>query len=177
MCGFLPMSSSPLGINSGVNAAAWQGQSQDARLQQLQRDFANPSDTDHKKLKKSAQDFEAVFLHQLIEQMDKTVDRENSIMGGGSAEDYWRGMMNEQVAQSMATQPGGSGMGLAESIYKQMATQLPPDADSQANIEATAINPLGTNAGITLTPKATPLKSLIAPEPVDTSLAPKIRKL
>src|SRR6478609_4158097 len=121
--GNLPMSS-PLGNYNNVNMAAWQMQSQNSQLQKMQQSFSQPGDEDHKKLKKSAQEFESVFIQQMIEQMDKTIDRENSMMGGGSAEEYWRGMLNEQFAKGMANQPGGSGLGIAESIYQQMSAQM-----------------------------------------------------
>lgn len=80
----------------------------------------------HGKLKKAAQQLEAVFFQQLLEAMDKTVDREDSLMGGGETEQTFREMMNQNVAESIATAPGGSGFGLAESMYQQMSAKLPP---------------------------------------------------
>lgn len=102
------------------------------QLQQLQQQYLHPSSKDGKKLKQAAQDFEAVFVQQMLEQMDKTVDRENSMLGGGSSEQYWRSMLNEQIAKSMCSGPGGSGFGLAENIYKQMAQQMKTDTSSEA---------------------------------------------
>lgn len=113
------MTSPGLSANNG-----WQGQAETSRLQQLQQQFVNPATSDQKKLKKAAQEFEAIFVQQMLEAMDKTVEREDSVMGGGSAEEYWRGMMNEQVAQSISTRTGGSGFGLAESIYRQMSANV-----------------------------------------------------
>ena len=166
--------SSPLGSYNNVNMAAWQMQSQNSQLQQLQKGFSNPGDEDHKKLKKSAQEFESVFIQQMIEQMDKTIDRENSMMGGGSAEEYWRGMLNEQFAKGMANQPGGSGLGLAESIYQQMSTQM--SADSGKTATSSSIQPSNPDSTTSLAPKLPAIKSL-APDVVNTLLAPKIRKL
>jgi Rod binding domain-containing protein len=166
--------SSPLGSYNNVNMAAWQMQSQNSQLQQLQQGFSNPGDEDHKKLKKSAQEFESVFIQQMIEQMDKTIDRENSMMGGGSAEEYWRGMLNEQFAKGMANQPGGSGLGLAENIYQQMSTQMSADSGKTAASSPTQLgNP---NAATNLSPKLPTIKPL-TPDVVNTLLAPKIRKL
>jgi Rod binding domain-containing protein len=116
------MSSSDVNNLSG-NSGTWQGQAASSRLQQLQQQFAKPDTADQKKLQKAAQEFEGIFVQQLLEAMDKTVDRDNSVMGGGSAEEYWRSMMNEQVAKSISSRPGGSGFGLAETIYRQMADQ------------------------------------------------------
>lgn len=97
------------------------------QLQALQRQYLHPSTRDAKKLKQAAQEFEAVFVQQVLEMMDKTIDRENSMLGGGSSEQYWRSMFNEEVAKNMCTGPSGSGFGLAEAIYRQMAQQLKPD--------------------------------------------------
>ena len=114
------MSAPNTGINGSSLAAS---QAQGNRLQQLQQQFLHPATADQKKLKKAAQEFEAIFVQQLFEAMDKTVDREGSVMGGGSAEDYWRGMMNEEVSRSISNRPGGSGLGMAETVYRQMAAQ------------------------------------------------------
>lgn len=110
-------------LNPNMPSAS-QLQSQATRLEQMKQAYLNPQGADQKKLKKAAQEFEGIFIQQLLDAMDKTVDRENSLMGGGSAEEYFRGMMNEEVAKSLATRPGGSGFGLAEAIYRQMSAQL-----------------------------------------------------
>ncbi len=80
----------------------------------------------HAKLKKAAQQLEGVFFQQLLEAMDKTVDREGSIMGGGEGEKTFREMMNQNIAESISTAPGGSGFGLGEQIYQQLSAKLPP---------------------------------------------------
>lgn len=102
-----------------------QGAQQSSRMAQLRQTYANPDGADHKKLKQAAQEFEAIFVQQLLDAMDKTVDRENSILSGGSSEQYFRGMLHEEIAKSMTTGLGGSGFGLAEAIYRQAAENLP----------------------------------------------------
>ena len=82
----------------------------------------NPHDPDAK-AKQAAQQFEAVFLNQLLQQLDKTIDRSNSMMHGGHAEDTFRGMMMQEMATRMATRPGGSGLGLSDAVYKQIKQQ------------------------------------------------------
>lgn len=99
-------------------------QSQSARLEDLKQSYLHPEGADKQKLKKAAQEFEAIFVQQLLDAMDQTVDRQDSLLGGGNAEAYFRGMMNEEIAKSLSTRPGGSGFGLAESIYRQMEKQL-----------------------------------------------------
>lgn len=80
----------------------------------------------HAELKKSAQQLEGVFLQQLLEAMDKTVDREDSMFGGGEGEQMFREMMYQNVAEGISTAPGGSGFGLAEAMYRQLSEKLPP---------------------------------------------------
>jgi Rod binding domain-containing protein len=75
------------------------------------------------KLEKAAKELESVFLKQLLDAMDKTVDREESMLSGGHAEEMFRGMLNEHVALSWSKKTGGSGLGLAEHIYKQLERQ------------------------------------------------------
>jgi flagellar protein FlgJ len=120
--------------NLQTNALQWQGQAQASKMNALQKQIGAH---DEKKLKQAAQDFEAIFVHQMLDAMDKTVDREGSILSGGSSEQYFRGMLNEEIAKSMTNRLGGSGFGLAESIYRQMAGQLKP----QSGTEAGAANP------------------------------------
>lgn len=80
----------------------------------------------HKELKQAAQQLEGVFLNQLLTAMDKTVDRKDSFLSGGPGEDMFREMMYQHISEDIATHPHGSGLGLAESIYRQMSDKLPP---------------------------------------------------
>jgi peptidoglycan hydrolase FlgJ len=77
---------------------------------------------------KAAQQFEAVFLNQLLQQLDKTVDRSESMLHGGQAEDTFRGMMLQEVATQISQRTGGSGLGFADSVYQQMKLQQSPAA-------------------------------------------------
>lgn len=85
---------------------------------------ATPVD-ERKKLKDVAQDFEAVLLQQLLESMDKTVDRTDSLFDEGQAGETFRGMHYEQLAQQL-THPvsGFSPLGLAQQLYSQQEAQL-----------------------------------------------------
>lgn len=98
------------------------------RLSQLEAQYQNPESKDQKKLKQAAQEFEAIFVKQMLDAMEKTVDRSNSILSGGSAEEYFRSMLNDHVARNISTGPGGSGFGLAEAIYRDMSGLLGKEA-------------------------------------------------
>lgn len=125
-------------FNLQANGAQWQGQSQTVKLQDLQRQYLNPENKDQKKLKKAAQEFEAIFVQQMLDAMDKTIDRENSFISGGSSEQYFRGMLNEEIAKSMSTRQGGSGFGLAETIYRQMSKTTAKSENVNPSIQGTS---------------------------------------
>lgn len=130
-----------------TNALQWQGQAQASKMNELQKQIGAH---DEKKLRQAAQDFEAIFVNQMLDAMDKTVDRENSMMGGGNSEQYFRGMLNEEIAKSMTNRLGGSGFGLAESIYRQMAGQVKPQATGAAGGASMTLHPTtGSGSGKT----------------------------
>ena len=99
--------------------------------------FENPQTAGQRKLKKVANDFEAVFVQQLIDAMDKTVDREDSLLGGGEAEKTFRGMLNQQMATNIAQSSStGGGFGMAQSVFEQSVQLLEePTAPSQKPAE------------------------------------------
>ena len=90
--------------------------------------YQNPTTDDEKKMRDTANDFEAIFIKQLLDAMEKTIEREDTVMGGGQAESYFRDMMYDETAKSIARRPGGSSFGLGKSIYEQMAKMQPPDS-------------------------------------------------
>lgn len=74
------------------------------------------------KLKKTAQDFEAVFLTQFLEIMSSTVERSEEF-SGGRGEEMFRSMMNEEVAKNISSSPQTS-LGFAQQIYQQMKDRV-----------------------------------------------------
>ncbi|MFN9690901.1 MAG: rod-binding protein [Vampirovibrionales bacterium] len=88
------------------------------RLKDLRASFLDPQTPKQKELKTAAQQFEAVFLQQLLEAMDSTVDREEGFLSGGESEKTFRGMLNQETATNISKQ-AGQGFGLAESVYQQ----------------------------------------------------------
>jgi peptidoglycan hydrolase FlgJ len=85
---------------------------------------ATPVD-ERKKLKDVSQDFEAVLLQQLLETMDKTIDRSDGLFEEGQAGDTFRGMHYEQLAQQLTHPTSGfSPLGLAQQLYSQQEAQL-----------------------------------------------------
>ncbi|GAB5390447.1 MAG: rod-binding protein [Alphaproteobacteria bacterium] len=64
----------------------------------------------------AAQEFEAVFLSQMLSPVFESIDS-NEITGGGSAEKMWRGLMVQEYGKQM-TRAGG--VGIAEQVYKEL---------------------------------------------------------
>lgn len=65
---------------------------------------------------KAGKDFEAMFLHQMLELMSQGVKTPEAY-GGGSAEGIYRSMMNEKLAAEIAN---SGGIGVAKAIETQI---------------------------------------------------------
>jgi len=74
---------------------------------------ADPSTPGYAKLHKQAKDLEGVFLNTLMKEMFSSIRTDDKNMGGGFAEETWRGMQAEQFSSAMADQ---GGVGLAEQL-------------------------------------------------------------
>jgi Rod binding domain-containing protein len=68
------------------------------------------------KVKDTAQDFEAVFLSSMLQEMFKGVDVEKPF-GGGQAEEMFRSFMTDAMAKQMVK---SGGIGLADSVGREM---------------------------------------------------------
>jgi len=73
-------------------------------------------------LKKAASDFESVFIRQFLDLMDTTVAK-SDFMRGGQGEEIFKSMLNDQIAQNIASDPTTS-FGLAKQVYEQMKNRL-----------------------------------------------------
>ena len=62
---------------------------------------------------KAAQEFESIYLYQVLEAMKPERD-ESGVMNGGFAEEMFSQTLNEQVAKAVAER---GGVGIAENIY------------------------------------------------------------
>ena len=66
---------------------------------------------------KTAQDFEAMTLGQMLAPMFQTVDQAHGAFGGGDGEAAFQPMLTQELAKSM-TKHGG--LGLAAPVFHQM---------------------------------------------------------
>jgi flagellar protein FlgJ len=69
------------------------------------------------KLKAQATELEGVFLNTLMKEMFSSLNTDEDSFGGGYAEETWRGMQAEQMAEAMAD---AGGIGLADSILSDL---------------------------------------------------------
>jgi flagellar protein FlgJ len=77
----------------------------------------DPSAPGYENLHKQAVELEGVFLNTLIKEMFSSIDTNEESFGGGFAEETWRGMQAEQVANSLAAQ---GGIGLADQLMSDL---------------------------------------------------------
>ena len=66
--------------------------------------------------RKTAQDFEAFFLGQMLQPMFANLSAEGPF-GGGHAEKIWRAMMVDEVGKAMAK---SGGIGLADYVQREI---------------------------------------------------------
>lgn len=81
------------------------------------------------KTRKSAEDFEAIALGQLLQPMFKTVDTSKGMFGGGTGEEAWKPMMVDEMAKMLAK---SGGIGLADSVYREMLRMQESKASEEA---------------------------------------------
>lgn len=72
------------------------------------------------KLQEACQQFEQLFLGQMLAQMRKTVPK-GSMMGGGQSEEMFNGMLDQERAKVWAQE---GGIGLANMLFQQMKQNL-----------------------------------------------------
>lgn len=70
---------------------------------------------ENKELKKACQDFESVFVFQLLKQMRETV-KENETFSGGNGGKMFQGLLDMNYAQQVAQK--GDGLGIGKMLYE-----------------------------------------------------------
>jgi len=70
----------------------------------------------HKQAREIANDFEAVFLSQMLKPMFEGIKPE-APFGGGNSEGMWRGMQIQEYGKAI-TQAGG--IGIADAVYREI---------------------------------------------------------
>ena len=78
--------------------------------------LAHAQPRDMKSIDKTAEDFEAVFLSQMLESMFKGIKTDGPF-GGGHAEDMMRSFMLQEYGKVMAA---GGGVGIADAVKREL---------------------------------------------------------
>lgn len=78
---------------------------------------------DPEKLKKTAQQFEAVYIQQMFKEMRKTIP-DDGLIERGNADDIYTQFQDAEAAKIMAEQ---GGIGLAERMVQQLLDQKPQE--------------------------------------------------
>ncbi len=86
-------------------------------------DLAQRKSTSQRALQDAAEQFEAIFLYQLMEQMRRTVP-ETDLLGDRRAEKIFQSMLDQEIASNIAQ---GQSVGLAKMIYEQMSRYVSDD--------------------------------------------------
>ena len=73
----------------------------------------------NKKLYKVCEDFEAIFIKQMLNAMKKTINK-SDFLHGGMAEDFFEDMLYDKYAEKMAET---GNFGLARVLYDQLSNR------------------------------------------------------
>ncbi len=73
----------------------------------------------NKKLYKVCEEFEAIFIKQMLSAMKKTINKSN-FLHGGMAEDFFEDMLYDKYAEKMAKT---GDFGLAKVLYDQLSNR------------------------------------------------------
>lgn len=76
----------------------------------------DPAERRDKELKKVCQDFEAVFIGQLLKNMRKTAVKAD-LFGSQKEEEMFRDMMDDEIAKTASRT---NSIGIAEMLYNQL---------------------------------------------------------
>jgi len=109
-----------VGVSALDSIASGIGQSLDAAAAALKSPkSANTSAKTSAKAMAAAQDFEAVFLNNMFQQMFTDTGGEGP-MGGGGATGVWRSFLTDEYARSFAR---AGGVGIAPQVYNSLLAQ------------------------------------------------------
>jgi peptidoglycan hydrolase FlgJ len=73
----------------------------------------------HEKARAAAQDFEAVFLNQMMSHMFTGIGDQGPL-GGGPGAGVWRSFLTDEYAKSFAR---AGGIGIADDVYRSLIAQ------------------------------------------------------
>ena len=84
--------------------------------------------TEKEKLDKISKEFESIFVAKMLNELDKTVDKEGSFFQESQYLDNLKSFMYNDIARSIANNPRTS-LGIAKQMYKQLEKTIPSDVN------------------------------------------------
>lgn len=76
----------------------------------------SPQNAGPDKMKAAAQDFESIFIFQILDAMYAGLPTDG-LFGGGPGEKIFRSMMNEEIAKSISAR---GGFGIGEAVHREL---------------------------------------------------------
>jgi len=77
------------------------------------------SKTEKEKLDKVSKEFESIFIAKMLDELDKTVDKEGSLFQESKYLDNLKSFMYNDIARSIANDPRNN-LGIAKQLYSQL---------------------------------------------------------
>ena len=90
------------------------------------------SPQDDARIRKTARDFEAMALGEMLQPMFDTVDNSDGPFGGGNAEKQFRSMQVLELGKEVAR---GGGVGIAHQVYGRMKEMQEKAAQSEGKVK------------------------------------------
>lgn len=89
---------------------------QGARISDMQKARAASRGVSADKIDETAQEFEAQFISQMLENMFSTVDT-NPVLGGGEGEDAYRSLLTDEYGKLLAR---AGGIGVSDHVKREL---------------------------------------------------------
>ena len=89
---------------------------------------------DEGKLKKACEDFESIFISQMLKEMRESIPK-SGLLDGGSEQDAYLSLFDEAFSKSMAQ---GGGIGLGKILYQNVMKQVKPRGLAPAELSTAA---------------------------------------
>ena len=98
-----------------IGQSYMQNSSDLAEIEQIKRGAKSQKE----QLKKVSQEFESIFISKMLNEMDKTVDKEGSLLQESKYLDNLKSFMYNDIARQIAQDPR-SNLGIAKQMYTQL---------------------------------------------------------
>ena len=98
-----------------IGSSYMQNSSDLTQIEQIKRGTKSSKE----QLKRVASEFESIFVAKMLNEMDKTVDREGSLFQESKYLDNLKSFMYNDIARTIAQDPRTS-LGIAKQMYSQL---------------------------------------------------------